>query len=118
MCSTWQLSVPTTGLMHSDQRQPGWKGERPIWPPARLTNSTVVLSAVRVSSGALKSRCSTPAMVIPPCAGLWCSGFAGEEGVAVHLVRPGLVLSGGTAERVGGRPRRGAGETDVCTHPS
>src|ERR671911_18585 len=62
MCSTWQLSVPTTGLMHSDHRQPGWNVYRPIWPPATFTSSTVVLSGVRVSSGALKSRCSIPLM--------------------------------------------------------
>ncbi len=36
--------------MRSDQRQPGWKVQRPISPPASLTSSTVVLSGVRVSS--------------------------------------------------------------------
>src|SRR5688572_32387698 len=51
--------------MHSDQRQPGWNVYRPIWPPPRFTSSTFVLSGVRVSSGAEKSRVSTPGIVIP-----------------------------------------------------
>jgi len=46
--------------MRSDQRQPGWKVQRPISPPASLTNSTVVLFGVRVSSGESNPRASTP----------------------------------------------------------
>src|SRR6187399_261796 len=62
MCSTWQESVPTTGLMHSDQRHPGWNVNRPTSPAPILTTSTVVRSGVRTSSGVEKSLTSSPDM--------------------------------------------------------
>src|ERR1051326_6062473 len=37
---TWQLSVPTTGLMHADHRQPGCIFKRPSVKPGRGTTST------------------------------------------------------------------------------
>ncbi|HKN88815.1 MAG TPA: hypothetical protein VJ622_00915 [Acidimicrobiia bacterium] len=43
-CSTWHESVPTTGLMHVDQRQPGWNVNRPTSPSPTLTTSTVAPS--------------------------------------------------------------------------
>src|ERR1700716_3173086 len=63
-----------------------------------LTNSTVVLSGVRVSSGAVKSRLSRPGIWVPPC----CvgSGSASKERVAVHLERSPLFFSGGAAKGV------------------
>src|SRR5581483_6943554 len=48
--------------MHSDQRQPGWKVNRPTSPAPTLTTSTVVRSGLRTSSGLEKSLISTPAM--------------------------------------------------------
>src|SRR5215217_2034821 len=51
-CEFWQASVPTTGLMHSDQRQPGAKVNRPMVKPSSRTTSIRVFSGVRVSSGA------------------------------------------------------------------
>src|SRR5579885_1901834 len=55
-------------------------------------------------------------MVDPPC-GWWSrSGFAGEEGVAVHLIRPGLLLAGRAAEGVSGRPDGHIGEAGVLEH--
>src|SRR5437870_10038836 len=61
-CSTWHESVPTTGLMHVDQRQPGWNVNRPTSPSPTLTTSTVAHSGRRTSSGVEKSLISTPAM--------------------------------------------------------
>jgi hypothetical protein len=48
--------------MHSDQRQPGSMDMRDAVVPPIRTMSTFVLSGVRVSSGAEKSRASTPAI--------------------------------------------------------
>src|SRR4029079_370152 len=64
---TWQLSVPTTGLMHSDQRQPGSIVNRAavVSPPIRTT-STLVLSGERTSSGASKSPTSRPTIKTTP----------------------------------------------------
>src|SRR3954451_9794138 len=51
-------------------------------------------------SGSAQSRTSpsVDAIVIPRC--VLCSRFASEEGVAVHLVRPGLLLAVSAAEGV------------------
>src|SRR6185436_17436461 len=46
----WHDSVCTTGLMHPDQRHPGWNVKRPRENPWRRTTSTRVLSGVRTSS--------------------------------------------------------------------
>src|SRR4051794_17729480 len=62
MWRAWQLSVPATGLMHSDHRHPGSKANRPAVVAPRRTTSTRVFAGVRVSSGDSKSRASTPAM--------------------------------------------------------
>jgi hypothetical protein len=43
----------TTGLTHSDQRQPGSKLKRPIVTPSSWTTSTRVLLGERTSSGEL-----------------------------------------------------------------
>src|SRR6266571_2045479 len=53
MCSTWQLSVPLSGLTCSDQRQPGSNVPRPILCPFRSTSSTFPLPSLnsRTSSG-------------------------------------------------------------------
>src|SRR5918911_5473140 len=53
MCSTWQLSVPLSGLTCSDQRQPGSNVPRPIMCPLRSTSSTCPLPSLngRTSSG-------------------------------------------------------------------
>ena len=48
-----------------DRNGTGWNVYLPTCPPARFTSSTVVLSGVRVSSGALKSRCSSVAIGPP-----------------------------------------------------
>src|SRR5579859_935681 len=61
----WQVSVPTTGLMHSDQRQPGCIVKRATLTSPRPTDSTVVLSGVRVSSAASKFLLMIPAMRSP-----------------------------------------------------
>src|SRR3954447_25765344 len=58
----WQLSVPATGLTHSDHRHPGSNENRAAVVAPMRTTSTCVLSGVRVSSGDSKSRDSTPAM--------------------------------------------------------
>src|SRR5438477_3768469 len=50
----WQLSPPTTGLMHSDHRQPGCAVSRAALALPRSTTSTLVLSGVRISSGESK----------------------------------------------------------------
>lgn len=60
----WQLSVPATGLMHSDHRHPGSNVNRAAVVAPMRTTSTCVLSGVRVSSGDSKSRVSTPATAI------------------------------------------------------
>jgi len=55
-CRTWQPSVPTTGLMHSDHRQPGWRVIRAALAVSPMrTMFTLVLSGVRTSSGESKS---------------------------------------------------------------
>src|SRR3954451_10216987 len=69
MWRAWQLSVPATGLTHSDQRHPGSNANRPTVAPPMRTTSTRVLSGVRVSSGESKSRDSTPAIEAPLVAG-------------------------------------------------
>src|ERR1700754_3653405 len=58
----WQLSVPATGLTHSDQRHPGSNANRPTVAAPMRTTSTCVLSGDLVSSGESKSRDSTPGM--------------------------------------------------------
>src|SRR5215207_9796266 len=60
----WQLSVPATGLTHSDHRHPGSNANRPTVVAPMRTTSTCVLSGVRVSSGESKSRVSTPATAV------------------------------------------------------
>src|SRR3954462_11650880 len=60
----WQLSVPATGLTHSDQRHPGSNANRPTVAAPIRTTSTCVLSGVLVSSGESKSRDSTPGTAI------------------------------------------------------
>src|SRR3954453_24263326 len=60
----WQLSVPATGLTHSDQRHPGSNVIRAAVVPAIRTTSTCVLSGVLVSSGESKSRDSTPGTAV------------------------------------------------------
>src|ERR1043166_3975539 len=52
--SAWQLSPPTTGLMHSDHFHPGCAVIRPTRFPSMLTISSLVLSGVRTSSAASK----------------------------------------------------------------
>src|SRR5438067_896842 len=54
MWRAWQLSPPTTGLMHSDHRQPGSNVKRAALPWPKSTTSTLVLSGARVSSGESK----------------------------------------------------------------
>src|SRR6478609_327490 len=66
MWSTWHESVPTTGLMHSDHRQPGRNVNRPTSASPRRTTSTWVLSGVRVSSGWSKLLLSIPAIWASP----------------------------------------------------
>src|SRR4051794_1327499 len=61
----WHESVPTTGLMHSDQRQPGSSFSRPALMPVRSTTSTFVLSGDRTSSGVSKLFAVNPAMAPP-----------------------------------------------------
>lgn len=53
MCSTWQLSVPDSGLTCSDQRQPGSKVPWPTVCPDSSTSSTLPVSSLkgRTSSG-------------------------------------------------------------------
>src|SRR5262249_51350928 len=51
---TWQVSVPTSGLMHSDHRHPGCKVIRAALTEPRSTTSTWLLSGVRRSSGVSK----------------------------------------------------------------
>src|SRR5689334_20775611 len=58
----WQLSVPTTGLMHSDQRQPGCAVIRAALMPSRSRISRRVLSGVRTSSADPKSFFTMPAI--------------------------------------------------------
>jgi hypothetical protein len=53
-CLAWQLSVPATGLMHSDQRQPGCAVSRAAYTSPSFTTLSCVLSGVRLSSGASK----------------------------------------------------------------
>src|SRR6476619_1636607 len=57
-CRIWQLSVPATGLMHSDQRQPGSSSRRAALVSPMRTMSTRVRAGVRVSSGDAKLRAS------------------------------------------------------------
>src|SRR5512133_2448726 len=61
----WQLSVPATGLTHSDQRHPGSNVIRATVVTPMRTTATCVLSGVLVSSGESKSRDSTPATAVP-----------------------------------------------------
>src|SRR5947207_1839185 len=61
----WHESVPTTGLMHSDHRQPGSTFKRPALMPARSTTSTLVLSGERTSSGESKLFAMNPGMAPP-----------------------------------------------------
>src|SRR2546422_4850468 len=79
-----------------------------------LTNSTVVLSGVRVSSGAVKSRLSRPAIWVPPC-GVG-SGSASKERVPVHLERARLFFSGGAPEGVDGVADLDVDESGVLKH--
>src|SRR3954463_14879692 len=76
--------------MHSDHRQPGWNVYRPTCPPAMFNSSTFVLSGVRVSSGELKSRCSSVAIVVPP-------GWLPSHTVATGTrpLRPSITASAG-----------------------
>src|SRR3954454_3155865 len=60
----WQVSVPATGLTHSDQRHPGSNVIRAAVDPPIRTTSTRVLSGVLVSSGESKSRDCTPGTAV------------------------------------------------------
>src|SRR3954451_7149579 len=62
---SWQLSVPATGLTHSDHFQPGSNANLPAVVSPIRTTSTLVLSGVRDSSGESKLRDWTPAMKPP-----------------------------------------------------
>src|SRR5689334_8612386 len=62
-CAAWQLSVPTTGLMHSDHRHPGCAVSRATAADPRCTTLNNVLSGVRVSSG--RSTLLDSMLVIP-----------------------------------------------------
>ncbi len=59
-------SAPTTGLIDSDQRQPGWNVTRAAVSVGRRTTSIPVLSGVLVSSGWWTKPDAMPAMVVPP----------------------------------------------------
>src|SRR3954447_7206100 len=61
-CRSWQLSVPATGLTHSDHFHPGSNVRRAAAVSPTCTTSTRVLSGVRVSSGELKSNVWMPAI--------------------------------------------------------
>src|SRR3954462_13519234 len=69
-CRAWQLSVPATGLMHSDHFQPGSNVKRAAVVPSPISTTFIcVLSGVRCSSGESKSLDSTPAMCLSSCLG-------------------------------------------------
>jgi hypothetical protein len=53
-CETWHECVFATGLIDSDQRQPGMNVARPIGVPSRSTISNFPFGNVRVSSGLSK----------------------------------------------------------------
>src|SRR5262249_5244557 len=111
MCLCWQLSVPATGLTHSDHRHPGSIVNRAAVVLPMRTTSTCVLSGVLLSSGEPKSRFSTPAIVrllcidMPPqdpdpltaaSADQAVSGGAvGQNLVAMEQVQPTRELAGG-----------------------
>jgi hypothetical protein len=63
---TWQLSVPTIGLTHSDQRHPGWFVTRIASTSPKCTSSILLLSKERISSGASKLFFNHLCHVVPP----------------------------------------------------
>src|SRR3954469_8805020 len=75
MCSTWQDSVPASGLTFSDQRQPGSNVPRPTVWPLRSTSSTRPLPSVnsRTSSGLSKRFPMSSAIAEPPLG--WCGSI-------------------------------------------
>src|SRR6478735_689840 len=75
----WQLSVWTTVLTVSDQRQPGSKVNRPRVAPPMLTTSTWVLGGRRFSSASLKDLDSRSLTVT---AGI--SGSSKGSGYEIH----------------------------------